>query len=447
MSASDDDPGSSAGWRRRQAQSDEAAEWFIRLRDDALSLRQRREAVDWLKQSPEHIAELLRVQQVYSLLRNVGIQQDAATATPPTDIATRRVAGARRTADAAVPEVAAAAVAAVHAPQPQAPQPTPAADGGRSTNVIELRPMRRPWLAEPPELPAAPPVAAPARPVRRQRLLAAAACMLMAVMAGFFVKATVLDRTLRVALGEWREVTLQDGSMVRAGPGSLLRFSFGDDHRTVRLMRGEAMFDVAKDPTRPFYVQAEVVGVLAVGTAFRVSLLGGEDVVTVSEGSVAVYRDGRESLPSRIDLVELEAAARAAAERAPEVSAQAPARIAAVSVHAGEQVSVNRRASAPVALEQVNVEHEQAWVAGWLTYEQRTIAEVAYEFNRRNRVKIVVEDPSVADHRLVFFRGRATDPESFTSALSATAGLRVVRDSPTQLRLLPKPAEAEIGLP
>src|SRR5690606_25708352 len=113
----------------------------------------------------------------------------------------RRVAGARRTADAAVPEVAAATVAAVHAPPPLAPQPTPAADGGRSTNVIELRPVRRPWLAEPPELPAALPVA-PARPVRRQRLLAAAACMLMAVMVGFFVKATVLDRTLRVALGE-----------------------------------------------------------------------------------------------------------------------------------------------------------------------------------------------------------------------------------------------------
>ena len=63
------------------------------------------------------------------------------------------------------------------------------------------------------------------------------------------------------------------------------------------------MFDVAKDPSRPFFVKSEMVGVLAVGTEFRVSRRGGEDVVAVTEGTVAVYRDGRDAVrgavPSR----------------------------------------------------------------------------------------------------------------------------------------------------
>ena len=52
-----------------RALSDEAAEWFIRLRDDRLNLRHRERNVRWLKQSPAHIAELLRIQQVYKVLR------------------------------------------------------------------------------------------------------------------------------------------------------------------------------------------------------------------------------------------------------------------------------------------------------------------------------------------------------------------------------------------
>lgn len=457
MSASDDDsPGGRSGWHRRQALSDEAAEWFIRLRDDQLSLRQRREAMGWLKQSPDHIAELLRIQQVYSLLRNVGIHPEAAEPQPPVDLAARRAAMAGHAGsparDAANDEV----VEASPLPLPPAAGESPPeamVDVGQPSNVIELRPMHRPWVNERIDVPQPrAPRAAPS-PVRaRQRLAATAACLMLAVMVGFFVKATVLDRTLRVALGEWREVTLQDGTQVRAGPGSVLKFSFGDEHRTVRLVSGEAMFDVAKDPARPFFVQSEVVGVLAVGTAFRVTQLEGEDVVTVSEGTVAVYREGGEVQPARIDLPALEAAARAAAEQAPEPEAQAPRLFpqapvappvaqpavlrAAVPVHAGEQVSVARMASAPVALEKVNVEHERAWAAGWLTYQDMTIGEVVSEFNRRNRVKIVVDDPRVAEHRLAFFRGQATDPESFTSALTAASGVKVVRESPTQLRLL-----------
>src|SRR5690606_19485186 len=63
------------------AVSNEAAEWFVRMRDDRLSMRQRQRNVRWLKQSPTHIAELLRIQQVYKVLRAAKLQSQPLAST------------------------------------------------------------------------------------------------------------------------------------------------------------------------------------------------------------------------------------------------------------------------------------------------------------------------------------------------------------------------------
>lgn len=347
----------------RLALSNEAAEWFVRLRDDRLGLRHRERNVRWLKRSPAHIAELLRIQQVYKVLRAAKLQD----------------------------------------------RPPGASDQDQS-NIVEFAP-REPLPPEP-------------TPWRMRfelwKLAAALTCMTVSLLFGFIVKVAWLDRTIETELGEWRTVGLTDGSEVRVGPGSLLRVAFGDDRRTVRLIRGEAMFDVAKDPARPFYVQSEMIGVLAVGTEFRVSRRGGEDVVAVTEGTVAVYRDGREAVRGVVPM--------------------APAKVAAatggVALAAGEQVSVTRSTrSRPVAKEKVNVDYELAWADGWLVYEDKTIAEVASEFNRRNRIKIVVAETAIGERRLAFFRGSSTDPESFAAALATGSDIAVVRDSPDELRI------------
>lgn len=349
----------------KMALSDEAAEWFIRLRDDRLNMRHRERNVRWLKQSPAHIAELLRIQQVYKVLRAVKLEN-----------------------------------------RPPGPP------GQAESNVIELVPRALP--------------APPTRPSQSRvridtwKVAASVACIAVSLLLGFIVKVAWLDRTLETELGEWSVATLTDGTIVRLGPGSRLRVSFGDDHRSVRLIRGEAMFDVAKDQSRPFFVKAEMVGVLAVGTEFRVSRRGGEDVVVVTEGTVAVYRDGRNAIRG--------------SETQPAV--QLAEATGAVAVTAGEQVSVSRTdKSKPVAKQKVNVDYELAWADGWLTYEDKTIAEVASEFNRRNHVKIVIADPAIAERRLAFFRGSATDPESFVAALAANSDITVVRDDPEVLRV------------
>ena len=69
----------------RVSLSSEAAEWFVRLRDDSLGMRHRERNVRWLKQSPAHIAELLRIQQVNGSRQSVSNSAsfDALSCTSP----------------------------------------------------------------------------------------------------------------------------------------------------------------------------------------------------------------------------------------------------------------------------------------------------------------------------------------------------------------------------
>lgn len=358
----------------KAALSSEAAEWFVRLRDDRLGQRNRERNVRWLKQSPSHIAELLRIQQVHQALRAAKVINRS-----------------------------------------------PGGSGQEVTNVIELDAEREPSLSEPPPLESSDEERSqPRSRFHAWKIAAAVTCLTVSFFLGFVAKVAWLDRSIETQLGEWRTVSLTDGTKVRIGPASLLKVAFGDDHRTIRLVRGEAMFDVAKDHDRPFYVQSEMVGVLAVGTEFRVSRLGGKDVVAVTEGSVALYRDGRDAVRGAV----------------PTAPAQIAEATGGVALTAGEQVSTTRSTrAAPVAKEKVNMDYEQAWAEGWLVYENKTVAEVASDFNRLNRVKIVIAEPTIAARRLAFFRVSATDPESFVAALATSPDITVVRDDPDVLRV------------
>jgi ferric-dicitrate binding protein FerR (iron transport regulator) len=146
-----------------------------------------------------------------------------------------------------------------------------------------------------------------------------------------------------------------------------------------------------------------------------------------------VYNDGRQEIRGEI----------------PATPAQVAVATGGVALIAGEQASVTK--AKPVAKQKLNVDYETAWVDGWLIYEDKTVAEVASEFNRRNRVKIVVDNPFVAARRLAFFRGSATDPESFVAALAVDSNIKIVRDEPGVLRveLTPsiEPAQGESELP
>ena len=136
-------------------------------------------------------------------------------------------------------------------------------------------------------------VSTPARRRRRFWLtvsLAAAASLAVSV----WVWQRPDDRVMQFAdsttaeAGIFKRVNLPDGSVVRLRPSSAIAVSLGRHERHVRLLRGEAHFTVAKDAARPFVVEANGVGVRAVGTAFSVATAAGSVEVLVTEGKVGV---------------------------------------------------------------------------------------------------------------------------------------------------------------
>lgn len=95
-------------------------------------------------------------------------------------------------------------------------------------------------------------------------------------------------QVLRTDVASLHRESLPDGSRVELSARSTLRVRFTQDERGVVIEDGEAFFEVAKDPDRPFVVQAGALQVTAVGTAFNLRKSGTRVVVSVQEGIVHV---------------------------------------------------------------------------------------------------------------------------------------------------------------
>lgn len=95
--------------------------------------------------------------------------------------------------------------------------------------------------------------------------------------------------------GEIEAVQLADGSAVRLGPNSAIAIDYKRGTRTVRLLAGQAWFDVKRDPGAPFRVEAGEVRTTVLGTGFDVRRLGGFTAVSVGHGRVRV--EDRKALP------------------------------------------------------------------------------------------------------------------------------------------------------
>lgn len=95
----------------------------------------------------------------------------------------------------------------------------------------------------------------------------------------------------KTARGELQTVRLADNSAVRLNSDTLLKVEMTEDRRTIRLLRGEAYFEVAHDPDRPFFVVSAGGSTHAVGTQFNVYRKSSDVQVTVVEGRVEVATD------------------------------------------------------------------------------------------------------------------------------------------------------------
>lgn len=91
--------------------------------------------------------------------------------------------------------------------------------------------------------------------------------------------------------GEVRTLQLADGTLVKLAPGGALAIDYSNGQRHVRLLRGNAYFDVVHDASRPFRIGASGATVTVLGTAFEVQARGDGVGVAVRRGRVRVACD------------------------------------------------------------------------------------------------------------------------------------------------------------
>lgn len=103
----------------------------------------------------------------------------------------------------------------------------------------------------------------------------------------------------RVIIGAHGNQLMEDGSYIEVCSNTILEVNFSQSQRHVHLVRGEALFTVAHDASRPFVVEAVDVTIRAIGTAFRVGLNQFDVSVEVTEGSVEIS-DG--ALPKELEI-------------------------------------------------------------------------------------------------------------------------------------------------
>ena len=225
----------------------------------------------------------------------------------------------------------------------------------------------------------------PKRPDRRALIIGMSAAA--AAVGGLVLFPVLEGRRYSTDIGEIRRVPLADGSLAAINTNTEIAVDLQPNRREVRLDRGEAWFQVAKDPSRPFVVMAGDARVRAVGTAFSVRRRSMGVEVLVTEGVVEVW-SGKAGGMRRVS--------------------------------AGNQIFVSDTAGPAKAVHRpVEMDRALAWRDGQIVLDGDTIAAAVSEFNRYNTRKIVITDPQLEGRRIVGWF-HTNEPESFARAVAAS---------------------------
>jgi transmembrane sensor len=347
----------------RDAIADDAADWFVANRGEALDRRGRAAFMAWLKASPVHVELYLRIAAIARDL-------PAAVEDPSVDV------------DALLAQAS-----------------------GETANVLPIdqhvRHREAPRRA--------------VQPLPHWRRAAGAA--LLALVAATAMCAAVwstrdgerfgLPKTYNTARAEQRVQQLPDGSVLHLNTDSEVTVRYSRAERVVNLNRGQAYFEVAHAGARRFRVEAGRAGIVAVGTQFDVYRKPGAVVVTVLEGSVAVFAGG--TVPP---------------------SPAGPLAANSTRLDAGYQLQVNDRIGAP---QRVDTRAAVAWLARQIDFENEPLGQVVAEFNRYSHVEIEIDDEAIRALPVSGVFG-AYDTDSFTTFLETLQGV-MVQKTPTRIRV------------
>ena len=348
-------------------EAERAAEWLLRLEHGGPDVQAA--FARWLRESPCHVREVLLATAVRNALKHF-------TADDRLNLSEIRAK-------------VASSIVEMNLPARRSPPSTPSV-----RSFVELLSTTFSWRRS---------------AARGGWRLAAASALVALLSFTAIVIYAVADHSITTGPGEWRNVRLDDGSLLHAGPRTRVSVETTDHRRVVRLAHGEIMVHVARDRERPFYVETDVATARAVGTVFAMRQVEpGRASITVQEGIVAVARG-----------------------RAP-LSDHSPAD--SVKVDAGQALVVTADGQALLP-HIVDLNRDLAWVQQQLVLGANgTIDDAVRELNMRNRTQIKLLDNTLGERPL---RGvfSAADPSAFAETLQHSLPLLVIKENDTLLLL------------
>ncbi|MEE1888194.1 FecR family protein [Pseudomonas carassii] len=215
--------------------------------------------------------------------------------------------------------------------------------------------------------------------------------------------AAYLLADIRTGSGEWSSQILPDGSLLKLDGRSAVDVQFDGNVRTLHLVRGEILVDVAKDPGRPFRVVTEHGSVRALGTRFVVERLSERTRLAMLESSTEVDSAGQRLV-----------------------------------LKAGQQVQFDAAGpGVPEAIDGAGV--EQAWAHHQLLVREQPLAEVLQRLARNHGGYLLFDRQSLAGMKVTAVLP-ADDSERALRLLARSLPIKVEHYTPWITRVSPRPA-------
>ncbi|MDF2901440.1 MAG: anti-FecI sigma factor, FecR [Phenylobacterium sp.] len=212
------------------------------------------------------------------------------------------------------------------------------------------------------------------------------------------------QQTFTAKPGERRDVVLSDGSRLALDSGATVEARLGPKARALRLVEGQARFDVAHDTGRPFTVEVGDHLVVATGTAFNIDRAAGRVAITLLQGAVEV---------------------RPAAGRGP-----------TALLRPGQQFVVDDARGVRV-VQLANAEDVTAWRSGKLIFDGTPLAEAVGRVNRYANGRLLTVTPATADLP-VTGAFNAGDSEAFAEAVTSYLPLIAAPTADGRVELQPR---------
>jgi ferric-dicitrate binding protein FerR (iron transport regulator) len=229
--------------------------------------------------------------------------------------------------------------------------------------------------------------------------LAAASVILLIIASLFFFRTNKnyhdnerIKPAFATANGSRKQITLPDGSRVWLNAGSNLYYITNFEKTTTREVKleGEAFFDVAKNPARPFIVHAGDINIKALGTTFNVKAYQDEPNVetTLYSGLVNITKNSdKKFVPIMLY----------------------PNQKIIVPIHPAENETVNEKSQSntnatiksSITIQQIDstktepLRIETAWIYNRLEFRGDDFIRLAHKLERWYNVKIVFADENV----------------------------------------------------